>query len=125
MVTARNRTVVCPCGSGEALPDCCLPYIRGERLAASAEILMRSRYCAYALGHEKYLLDSWHHSTRPQSVQLDASLKWLRLKIIDSESLADEVEFIATYKLNGKAHKLREKSRFVLESGEWFYLQAI
>lgn len=86
---------------------------------------MRSRYSAYALGYEQFLLDSWHHSTRPQSVRLDPAIQWIRLKIADAESLADHVEFVATFKLNGKAHTLREKSRFILEKGSWYYLEAV
>ncbi len=32
------------------------------------------------------------------------------------------VEFVARYKVNGRAHRLHEVSRFVLEDGRWFYL---
>jgi SEC-C motif-containing protein len=38
------------------------------------------------------------------------------------EVQTDRVQFIATYRLNGKAYKLPENSRFVLEDGKWFYL---
>jgi uncharacterized protein YchJ len=49
----------------------------------------------------------------------------LRLKIIDAETRPDQVEFVETFKLNGKAHKMRENSRFVFENGHWFYLGTI
>ena len=32
------------------------------------------------------------------------------------------VEFIARYKLNGKAEQMHEVSEFVKEDGRWFYL---
>jgi len=55
----------CPCGSGAALRNCCLPFIKGQSNAPSAEALMRSRYVAYCLNEEQYLLGSWYVSTRP------------------------------------------------------------
>ncbi|XLM23157.1 hypothetical protein MKD33_17040, partial [Chromobacterium piscinae] len=41
---------------------------------------MRSRYSAYALGLEAYLLATWHASTRPEALNLaeDAGVvKWI------------------------------------------------
>ena len=32
------------------------------------------------------------------------------------------VEFVARYKVKGRAHRLHEVSRFVREGGRWFYL---
>ena len=34
----------------------------------------------------------------------------------------DTVEFVARYKVNGRAQRLHEVSRFVREDGRWFYL---
>ena len=59
----------CPCGSGLATPACCGRWHAGVA-APSAEALMRSRYSAYVLGLEPYLLASWHASTRPASLGL-------------------------------------------------------
>lgn len=86
---------------------------------------MRSRYVAYCLNEEQYLLQSWHISTRPASVKAEAGIQWIRLKIVDAVSRDDQVEFIATFRLNGKAHKLKEKSRFLFDGEDWFYLDAI
>jgi SEC-C motif-containing protein len=120
----KKHATPCPCGSGKELPDCCQPYISGTLAAPTAEALMRSRYSAYALGDEQYLLDSWHASTRPQRIDADPAVQWIRLKIVQADSHSDRVEFVATFRLNGKAHKLCERSRFVLEDGKWFYLEA-
>jgi len=86
---------------------------------------MRSRYVAYCLDVEQYLLSTWHVSTRPASVTSDPKIKWIRLQVIDADLPENQVEFVATYRLNGKAHKLRERSRFIIEDGTWFYLDAI
>jgi SEC-C motif-containing protein len=32
------------------------------------------------------------------------------------------VEFVARYKVQGKAHRLHENSRFVRQQGQWFYV---
>lgn len=84
---------------------------------------MRSRYTAYVLGDTEYILQSWHGSTRPASLELDDRIQWLRLKIIEADD--DHVEFVATYRLNGKAYKLREKSRFVFEGGRCYYVDGV
>ena len=81
---------------------------------------MRSRYTAYTLHDEAYLRQTWHPSTRPDSIEIDPTAQWQRLKIIRSE--LDRVEFIAIYKIHGKAHRLVENSRFIHENNYWFYL---
>ena len=86
---------------------------------------MRSRYVAYCLNEEHYLLESWHASTRPESIKSDPAIQWIMLKIGDAGSRDDQVEFVATYRINGKAHKLTEKSRFIFDGEAWFYLDAI
>jgi SEC-C motif-containing protein len=112
----------CPCGSGHAPSQCCEPYINGTSVPPTAETLMRSRYTAYSQLNDAYLLKTWHSSTRPDSLDLDASMQWLGLEILNSGY--DWVEFIATYKIQGKAHRLHENSRFVYENQRWFYLDA-
>lgn len=118
----------CPCGSGLAYAACCGPLHAGTQSAPSAEALMRSRYCAFARGDGDYLLRSWHSSTRPADLDLkDDPARWLGLKILacsgggtgDAEG---RVEFVARYKVAGKAGRLHENSRFTREDGEWRYL---
>jgi len=118
----KRANHLCPCGSGQLLEKCCLPYINGERPALTAEALMRSRYTAYVLHNEAYILSTWHSSTRPDTVPMDTEpvSKWLSLEIINKDN--DSVEFIARYKVQGKAYKLHEKSRFVCEDSQWRYV---
>ena len=86
---------------------------------------MRSRYTAYVLNMEGYLLATRHPRTRPPSLSLAASRRrWLGLKVLRREALAADVvivEFIARYKASGRAHEMREVSRFVREKGRWLY----
>jgi SEC-C motif-containing protein len=35
------------------------------------------------------------------------------------------VEFVAHHKVNGRAGRLHERSRFVREGGAWFYLDGV
>lgn len=94
--------------------------------ALDAEALMRSRYTAFALRLEDYLLQSWHPDTRPESLDLSQdNTKWLGLKISRHEVTGENsaiVEFIARYKINGKAEKLHEVSRFIKIENRWYYL---
>lgn len=88
---------------------------------------MRSRYTAYTLLREDYLLATWHTSTRPASLDLaaDAATKWIGLEVKRHEQQDTDhaiVEFVARYKVNGRAHRLHEVSRFVREDGRWFYV---
>ncbi|HEC29802.1 MAG TPA: hypothetical protein ENI65_09485 [Gammaproteobacteria bacterium] len=112
----------CPCGSGLGLSECCGQYMQGSTHAPGAEKLMRSRFSAYALQNNAYLLQTWHHTTRPETISknMDDSVQWTRLRIIAATD--NTVEFIATYKINGKAHQLHEQSHFVKENGQWFYI---
>ncbi|MCK5230331.1 MAG: SEC-C domain-containing protein, partial [Desulfobulbaceae bacterium] len=54
----------CPCNSGEPYSECCAPLLAGDKNAITAEDLMRSRYTAYVERDVKYLLKTWHPSTR-------------------------------------------------------------
>jgi SEC-C motif-containing protein len=120
----------CPCGSGMPDAACCARYLAGGEPAPTAEALMRSRYTAYTLLKEDYLLATWHPSTRPPSLGLaqEVPTKWLGLEVKRHEQQdADHaiVEFVARYKINGRAHRLHEVSRFVREVGRWFYVDGV
>ena len=125
---AARAQAPCPCGAGPAYAACCARFHAGplHLQAPTAEALMRSRYSAYVLGLGGYLQDTWHASTRPADVQaFDPGLRWLGLEVRRHLLLADGsavVEFVARSKLGGRAQRLHEISRFVLEAGRWFYV---
>lgn len=141
-MSIRATPSACPCG-GQSFDACCGPYLAGTALAPTAETLMRSRYTAYVLKNEPYLLATWHPSTRPGEAVIDENepIRWLGLEVKSTLRLRqrkadlpdnpdqDTVEFVARFKIAGRAHRLHEVSRFVrepdAESGvpRWFYVE--
>lgn len=87
---------------------------------------MRSRYSAFVLRNEPYLLASWHPRTRPASISFEPDQKWLGLRIVEAKSTGmdtAEVEFIARFRIGGgSAARLHERSRFLRENGRWLYV---
>lgn len=120
---------MCPCESGKSYQTCCQPYHLGT-LAPTAELLMRSRYSAYVLKLEPYLLNTWHPDTRPESLNLaKEEIKWLGLQVKRYQKIGADsaiVEFVARYKyadnLSGKAERLHEISQFRRIDTCWYYL---
>jgi len=100
--------------------------VNGRAWPADAETLMRSRYEAYAALDRAWLLDTWHPSTRPAALELDAATNWLGLDVKDHQVIdADhaEVEFVARFRTGGgRAQRLHERSRFLREGGRWYYV---
>ena len=88
---------------------------------------MRSRYSAYVLGDEAYLLASWHASTRPAALGLadTPGPTWLGLDVRHHHTAGDHatVSFVARFRHGGgRAQRMHETSRFVREAGCWYYL---
>jgi SEC-C motif-containing protein len=88
---------------------------------------MRSRFTAFALGDARYLLRSWHPSTRPRTLELTDGPRFTRLEVLDSNAgtLFDPeatVLFRAHYLDRGRPGVLEENSQFVREDGQWLYL---
>ncbi len=123
----------CPCGALSprrqplALGDCCGRYLDhfDSTPAPDAERLMRSRYSAFVLQRRDYLLATWHASTRPATLEFEPDARWLGLevrchRVPDADHA--EVEFVARYRVAGRAVRLHELSRFVREAGRWFYV---
>lgn len=93
----------------------------------TAEALMRSRFAAFKRADPVWLLESWHPSTRPESIDLSDNPEWRGLQILQTQDGLEgdshgAVEFRATYLHNGDLGILHERSRFVRQNGSWFYL---
>jgi SEC-C motif-containing protein len=117
----------CVCGSNKKYKECCGRFLDGSTLPATAEMLMRSRYTAYTLLREDYLLTTWHASTRPEKLGLveEKNSQWLGLQVKRHEQQDEThalVEFVARYKTAGRAQRLHEVSRFIREGERWFYV---
>jgi SEC-C motif-containing protein len=86
---------------------------------------MRSRYSAFVQGNVPYLLATWHASQRPAVLTLEAGAQWLGLEIKQHRLMGPdsaEVEFVARFRVGGKATRQHERSRFVREEGRWLYV---
>ena len=125
MHVAKPET--CPCGHARPYWRCCQPLHDGMP-ASDAEALMRSRYSAYVLGLEAYLVATWHASTRPAALNLAAqrATRWLGLEVkrhVAHDAEHATVEFVARSRVGGgSAQRLHEISRFVREDGRWYYV---
>ncbi|MBT6842355.1 MAG: YchJ family protein [Candidatus Melainabacteria bacterium] len=121
----------CPCGTKLEYQDCCELYHKGEAKPETAEQLMRSRYSAFAKKNEQYILDTWHPSENNGEIDLKKDLTWWLGLVILNTSLGQagdttgEVEFVASYRLRKKEYKLHERSSFVKEDGQWFYVDGV
>jgi len=116
----------CYCGSSETFENCCEIYIKGIQKPATAEILMRSRYSAYATQNADYLVATTHISTRKLHKKSDIldwskSNRWIKLEVIAStETTVKFKAYYLDYLLKAQIHE--EHSTFVFENGTWFYI---
>nr|WP_040382479.1 YchJ family metal-binding protein [Deinococcus apachensis] len=114
----------CLCGSGRSYGACCGLRHRGERPAETPEALMRSRYTAYALRNTEYVRRTWHPDTCPPDLDLEEDdARYLGLKIHHAEG--NEVEFTATLRMDGRTHRMHERSRFTRLNGTWVYVAGV
>ncbi|WP_025597941.1 YchJ family protein [Burkholderia sp. WSM2230] len=137
---STQRPADCPCGgaaphqSGAAttprFAQCCGRYIDGGELAPRALELMRSRYSAYVVGATEYLRATWSPATCPADLDADPfapdAPRWLGLQIkafAETDPTHATVEFVARYKVAGRAYRLHELSRFIRnDDGHWLYV---
>lgn len=139
MTAPIDMAAPCPCGRivsppaarGKPQPlayaQCCGPYIDqfDAHPAPDAEALMRSRYTAFTLGHWSHVRATWWPDNCPAEFADMPGTKWLGLEVrshrsIDAEHA--EVEFVARYRMQGRAVRLHERSRFVRYEGRWWYV---
>ncbi|MBM9513339.1 YchJ family protein [Desulfogranum marinum] len=118
---------LCPCDSGLTYGKCCHPLHSGQRHAPTAEALMRSRYSGYVAQEIPYILQTWHPSTRPLSIDPNTIAHWCGLKILATSKGGENdhqgtVEFTATAMDSGRISQLHEVSCFVKENGQWLYV---
>ena len=123
----------CYCCSGREFEDCCRPFIGGTAKPATALMLMRSRYTAYATIAVEYILRTTHPSVRKfhdrEAIESWAKASsWQRLEIIaatngSSTDKQGTVEFKAYYlDENQKPQIHHENSNFRKELGKWFFV---
>ena len=123
---------LCPCGSGIPDLECCHIFISGEKTAPTAEALMRSRYTAYTHAELGYIERTMKgpallRFNKQKSEERARYIKWHKLDIIKTfqKDKRHFVEFIASLSINNKYDTLHERSEFLFENGEWYYVDGI
>ncbi len=121
----------CPCGSGIAYAQCCHPIIAGERPAATAEELMRSRYSAFARAQTDHLWESTHPDQRREDSRKTVrkwaeQSQWLGFEILSMSGggPGDEegrVEFVAEYREKGVRKRHHELATFKKKDDRWYF----
>lgn len=91
---------------------------------------MRSRYTAFSVGDARYLLATWHPTTRPDRLELDPDIRWTGLEILDTQRGGERdatgvVEFRAHWRTPADRGVLHERSRFTRPQGAWMYVDGV
>jgi len=121
---------LCGCGSQRDAANCCAPILAGQP-APTAEALMRARYSAYTRHDIGFIMASTHPASLADSDEAAMrawaeSAEWQALEIVTTRDGQEgdsqgEVEFIASYALNGVAQRHHEQSLFVKVDGKWLF----
>ena len=113
----------CPCGLPAAYDACCGRFHRGDAAAPTAELLMRSRYAAFAVGDAGYLRATWHPDTRPPRVRLDPGDAWTGLQVVGRTGggLFDTAGTVA-FRAHHRGGVVAEDSAFTRVDGRWLYV---
>ena len=118
----------CPCHSGKKYKQCCQPYHKGI-VPATALLLMRTRYSAYALGLADYIMKTTHPNNPDFTedrvnwgksiLHFSQNTVFEGLKI--TEFIDGENEAFVTFEAALGDYAMKEKSRFLKENGRWLY----
>ena len=121
---------ICPCGQG-LYKQCCQPLHLKQQTAQTAEVLMRSRYSAFALQQIDYLIET---TAIGQQAYLDRDAiakwsednHWLKLEVLQHQAKIDKthakVEFKAYFTAQQQQEVHHENSSFVKHQEQWYFL---
>ena len=127
----------CPCSPEHQYKECCYPLHIGEKKAHDPLELMKSRYSAYAMKHPIYIIDTTH----PKNPEYQKDyLSWellldkycsetlfLKLEILEHTHNQKEgyVTFKAFIERFGQNVAFQERSCFICENLNWYYLDGV
>jgi SEC-C motif domain protein len=127
----QEAVLMCPCGAGRPLDDCCGAIIAGAA-APTAEALMRSRYTAFVVGNIDHIAATHAQAgpdpfDRAHAASIVAEVEWRGLEILavsagGAEDETGRVAFKARFRRLGQELVHHEAARFVKEQGRWVYL---
>lgn len=124
---------LCPCGSQKKYKKCCKTFHDGT-LPKSALELMKSRYSAYAVGKNEYIINTTHETNKDFSTDIKSwnsdilnfceNTKFEKLEIINFIDGVEEsfVTFKANLIQQNQDVSFTEKSRFLKVNDKWFYV---
>lgn len=121
---------LCPCSSQRPYADCCQLIHQQPRLAEYPEQLMRARYSAHVKQLVDFVVETYHPSCHAEDQRDEIAESvygdWRGLEVISSEPGQNDdegyVTFKATFYQDGQEYCLEERSRFIRENGQWFYI---
>ncbi len=124
-----SPNMLCPCDSGHKYKKCCSKYHKGA-FVPDALSLMKSRYCAYAVGDSSYIIKTTHPDNPDYTTDIKSwevsilnfskETNFLSLEIIDF--INGEEEAFVTFNARLSSGNLKEKSRFLKLHGRWLYI---
>ncbi|WP_457933910.1 YchJ family protein [Pseudoalteromonas sp. SCSIO 43210] len=130
-MTSLNKTL-CLCGSQQNYVDCCEPFHLAIQHPQTPELLMRSRYSAYALKNAKYIYQTYTTDKQPENPvkeikEFADGCRFIKLTIIDSghDDSQGFVEFKAHYFYDNLYCELHEQSKFIKEKKQWKYSDGV
>jgi len=123
---------VCPCGSLKDYSECCGPYHQKKASPKTAVALMRARYSAFVVQEFDFIFDTHHTSTlklldKKGVRDWSQSAQWHGLDIIKVEEGGEQddkgmVEFCARFNMGEKDQYHRERSTFLKENNQWYFV---
>ena len=92
---------------------------------------MRSRYTAFVIKNADYLIKTWHPSCHAADFRQEieagfANTVWQGLTVFEAAPGRDAnegyVSFVARFSEQNKPGAIIERSRFLKDSGQWYYI---
>jgi SEC-C motif-containing protein len=122
----------CPCGSGQKFSACCEPIIKQQRVATTAEQVMRSRFTAHVIQDAAHLHRTYLPTANQPYVAEEENgepMQWTRLVIHSHEPEVKPnmsyVDFSAYYREGNGEQVMHEKSEFLRVNGAWLFNRPI
>lgn len=117
--------MMCPCGTQRAYEDCCGLYHQGVP-APDPEALMRSRYSAFVLKKNDYLVAThWKKKKEDYDFSREDDIVWHRLDVL--KTTVQKTKATVVFKAFGRDLQgefcLQEQSEFICDHDLWYYLK--
>lgn len=120
----------CFCGSKQPYDACCQPIHQNPKLATRPEQLMRARFSAHMTKNVEFVVATYHPSCHAaqekDSIAESVHSHWTRLEVLSTEEGSTDNEGFVSFKAyledEGLEYCLSERSRFLFENEQWFYV---